>query len=359
VTVPGDGVLPVADAPAPWSAPVGMGAGAAPTGEARPTTPSRHAPRPPASVPLKYFIGEATVAWREADRLEKAFQLDSLLGYLVARHRAKLELPSSAPVDVTGVVGAAAFVFRSAHERGEELARAAADLGDLIRSQDLPHLRRLAAARRLLVLVLDPSEAPQTAAEERLGTALHEVKSSLHGVQTDIASLSNAEGQSRAAAERMQGQLDRIGGQVERLTTIAEALLARVEGGAALAASLGGPPGPPFSVSRAAGAHAFGATSRSASIGNASQLARAASHVHAAEGYSGGGGGALLPTPGAPPHGFSIPVATYPPAAPAPAPVPAAEPRLTDPFAPDSDATMAVEEISPSMTSDGAAPPTA
>lgn len=111
--------------------------------------------------PQKYFVGEAYSG--VARRADKVRQLETEVDFLCRR---LVDRTGIVITDVTQVVGAAALVFSAAGPRGAAPPRAAqvsAALA-LVRTElaTSPHLLRLAAAGRLLLVLLAKDQAPQT-----------------------------------------------------------------------------------------------------------------------------------------------------------------------------------------------------
>lgn len=127
-----------------------------------PTDPSRAGPH-------KYFVGEvySGVALRAA----KVAQLETEVVFLLRRLADRF---APLPVDdVTQVVGAAAIVFPvvPGSPRGAQVAAAL----QLVRDAAGPHLRRLMAAGRLLLILLSNDQAPATVHARDTSAALRRV----------------------------------------------------------------------------------------------------------------------------------------------------------------------------------------
>ena len=111
--------------------------------------------------PQNYFVGEAySGIMRRADKVR---QLETEVDFLCRRLADRTGL---AVTDATQVVGAAALIFSAAGPRGMTPPRAAqvpAALA-LVRAEltTSPHLSRLAAAGRQLLVLLAKDQAPQT-----------------------------------------------------------------------------------------------------------------------------------------------------------------------------------------------------
>ena len=113
--------------------------------------------------PHKYFVAEAYSGQSEAKMDEKVVQLETLIEYLKRRWEDRHESVEGLPrvTDITQIVGAAALVFYSSEAaRARQLQRAE----ELVarRAAQLPNLRRLATAGRLVVIVLEMGQAPNT-----------------------------------------------------------------------------------------------------------------------------------------------------------------------------------------------------
>ena len=166
--VEGDTLAPCAALPAEGASVVELRAPTAPALPAMPLPPGREFSPPDAARlgPHKYFIAVAYSGQREDEWGARAQQLEAQIELATRRwedwHQGVEGLPRV--TDVTQLVGAAALIFSCGEgscqqqllqlQRAEELvARAAARL---------PRLRRLAAAGRLVVIVLERSQTPNT-----------------------------------------------------------------------------------------------------------------------------------------------------------------------------------------------------
>ncbi len=117
--------------------------------------------------PHKYFLAEVYSGHSVKAWAEKVVQLETLCDRLKFRWQDQHSLEHSGvevlpPVtDVTQVVGAAALVFFAGD--GSRLQVLKLAQGEVARTAaQCPNLARLAAAGRLVVLVLDKSQAPST-----------------------------------------------------------------------------------------------------------------------------------------------------------------------------------------------------
>ena len=113
--------------------------------------------------PHKYFLAEIYCGHQQSVRSEKVQQLETLCEYMKGRWEDQHEGVEGLRrvEDITQVVGAAALVFSAGDESRMVVLRQAE--GMVTRSvARCPNLQRLAAAGRLLVVVLDKSQAPNT-----------------------------------------------------------------------------------------------------------------------------------------------------------------------------------------------------
>lgn len=113
--------------------------------------------------PHKYFLAEIYCGRKASTRKEKLQQLETLCEFIKGRWEDQHEGLAGLPrvKDITQVVGAAALVFSAGEERRAEVLKQAEDMVAR-RVVRCPNLLRLAAAGRLLVIVLDNSQAPNT-----------------------------------------------------------------------------------------------------------------------------------------------------------------------------------------------------
>ncbi len=211
----GDALTPCVPLPTQGVAVVGTQAGAAaaeplpplalPEGEQfSPTDASRFGPH-------KYFVAEAYSGARGLSKLRKVAQLETLVGFMLQRWAAQHD---GAPVatDVTQLVGAAALVFSAGDEpRRIALSGAVALVESALAGSG--NLRRLAAAGRLLVVVLDKRQSPTTFFER--------------AVARDLGNL----GQRLACVPKLiDERLARVPGLIdERLARMPEEVAERVE----------------------------------------------------------------------------------------------------------------------------------
>ena len=144
--------------------------------------------------PHKYFLAEVYSGSNEQTWVEKAQQLDTLCEYLKVRWADRH--PGMPPAtDVTQIVGAGALIFSAgASARRDVLERAQRVVMALISGQQLqcPNLARLAAAGRLVVIVLDKSQAPITLFQRSVARHLESIPKELDGLRLEIRLLADA-----------------------------------------------------------------------------------------------------------------------------------------------------------------------
>ena len=134
--------------------------------------------------PHKYFLAEVYSGHKTRVWAEKVVQLETLCERLKIRWQdQQSEVEGLPPVtDITQVVGAAALIFSVGDgKRLEVLQRAQEKVAHS--AAQCPNLARLAVAGRLLVIVLDKSQAPSTFVQRSL--ALHLDR--LQGIPEDMA----------------------------------------------------------------------------------------------------------------------------------------------------------------------------
>ena len=133
--------------------------------------------------PHKYFLaevysGQSTEVWAE-----KFEQLEGLCRHVLGRWQDRHPGEPLA-TDVTQVVGAAALVFSAGDcSRLELLGRAEAQVAASVQARPSGALARLAAAGRLIVLVLDKSQTPATFFQRSVASHLSSVSSQLQRLQ--------------------------------------------------------------------------------------------------------------------------------------------------------------------------------
>lgn len=114
----------------------------------------------------KYVVGEAYCGWRSDSEENKCHQLETELEVLSKRFCERTQ--QSEVVDITQLVGAAVLVFAAASRGSAKPKRRSAQLKSaaaLVRKHAGPRMQRLMQAGRLVVVVLSPQQAPQSAAE--------------------------------------------------------------------------------------------------------------------------------------------------------------------------------------------------
>ena len=113
--------------------------------------------------PHKYFLAEIYCGQQVRAKKDKLQQLETLCEYIKGRWEDQHEGVGGLPrvEDITQVVGAAALVFSAGEERRFAAVQLAEDMVAR-RVVRCPNLLRLAAAGRLLIIVLDNSQAPNT-----------------------------------------------------------------------------------------------------------------------------------------------------------------------------------------------------
>jgi hypothetical protein len=119
--------------------------------------------------PHKYLVAEAYSGKNGRTIVDKAAQLDSAVEFIVRRFA---DRSGVAVRDVTEVVGAAMLFFPSpsGEKRRDVLAARVASVRESLGRHR--HLRRLARAGRLVVVVLDVSQAPHSHAQRSVALAL-------------------------------------------------------------------------------------------------------------------------------------------------------------------------------------------
>jgi hypothetical protein len=137
--------------------------------------------------PHKYFLAEVYSGQRDSARRDKVLQLETLCERLKLRWQdQQADVEGLPPVsDVTQVVGAAALIFSAGEEGTRKQALQEAQVLVSRRAASCPNLARLARAGRLLVLVLDRSQAPNTLFQRLV--ASHLVR--LQRIPEELASL--------------------------------------------------------------------------------------------------------------------------------------------------------------------------
>lgn len=114
----------------------------------------------------KYVVGEAYCGWRSDSEENKCHQLETELELLSKRFCERSLQPEVA--DITQIVGAAVLVFAAASRGSAKPNRRSAQLKSataLVKRHAGPRMQRLMQAGRLVLVVLSPQQAPQSAAE--------------------------------------------------------------------------------------------------------------------------------------------------------------------------------------------------
>ena len=139
--------------------------------------------------PHKYFVAEVYSGQREEKWKEKAQQLDTLCAFLISCWRDRHpRIPAA--TDVTQIVGAAALVFSTGiSSRKEMLKRSQEVVSDYIQVH-CPNLARLAAAGRLLIIMLDKTQAPITYFQRFVATHLERISEDLASFRREMSRLS-------------------------------------------------------------------------------------------------------------------------------------------------------------------------
>jgi hypothetical protein len=124
--------------------------------------------------PHKYFLAETYSGQNEDTWAAKAQQLDTLCDFLKLRWTDR-HPGAPAVTDVTQIVGAAALVFSAGASSRKEVLRRAQELVTAHVAGQCPNLARLAAAGRLVVIVLDRSQAPITLFQRSVAAHLESI----------------------------------------------------------------------------------------------------------------------------------------------------------------------------------------
>ena len=135
--------------------------------------------------PHKYFLAEVYSGQREERWKEKAQQLDTLCEFLKSRWQDR-HPGMPAVTDVTQIVGAAALIFSAGASNRKEMLRRAHELVAAHITEQCPSLKRLAAAGRLLVIMLDQSQAPITLFQRSVAMHLESIPEELAGVRREM-----------------------------------------------------------------------------------------------------------------------------------------------------------------------------
>ena len=157
--------------------------------------------------PHKYFLSEVYSGHRTEVQAEKVAQLETLCERLKIRWQdQQAEVVEGLPLvtDVTQVVGAAALIFSAGDGLRLEVLKKA--LARVSRSAaQCPNLARMAAAGRLLVIVLDKTQAPSTFFQRSVAAHLDRLRNipeELAGVAAAVENLTAAVGKLGGAGLR-------------------------------------------------------------------------------------------------------------------------------------------------------------
>lgn len=150
--------------------------------------------------PHKYFLAEVYSGHKMKVWADKAVQLETLCERLKIRWQDQQSGVVGLPpvTDITQVVGAAALIFSAGDGRRPEVLQRAQERVAHSAAQ-CPNLARLAVAGRLLVIVLDKSQAPSTLVQRSL--ALHLDR--LQGIPEDLADVRRGLGGLAAQVESL------------------------------------------------------------------------------------------------------------------------------------------------------------
>jgi hypothetical protein len=151
------------------------------------------------SGPHKYVLGEAYSGAKLGRMEEKVAQLDALVGFTMRRWNDRH--PGYPAEDVTQLVGAGALLFcAGAQVRKQALNSATALVARLVEGAEggagFPNLRRLARARRLVVMVLEKAQCP-------LAMGQRAVAEQLQGLVSFPGDVQAVEGMVAALQEQM------------------------------------------------------------------------------------------------------------------------------------------------------------
>ncbi len=136
--------------------------------------------------PHKYFLAEVYSGQSAESRAAKVEQLEGLCRHVLGRWQDRHPGKLLASDDVTQVVGAAALVFSAGDcSRLELLGKAEALVAARVQARPGGALARLAAAGRLIVLVLDRTQAPGTFFQRSVASQLQR----LQGIPKAVAEL--------------------------------------------------------------------------------------------------------------------------------------------------------------------------
>ena len=173
--------------------------------------------------PHKYFLAEAYSGASRGTMAAKVLQLDTLCGFLKARWVEQHEGEGVAAVaDVTELVGAVALVFSA----GDAPRRAAlSDVLALVAAAlpACPNLSRLSRAGRLLVLVLEKSQAPNTHFQRAVASSLARL-APLEALPEEVAGL---ESRLDARVAGLAGHVAGLRGEMQEALAALQFLTAR------------------------------------------------------------------------------------------------------------------------------------
>ena len=176
-SVPADGVSVIGSQTDVYTAPLGA-IGLLATDIFSPTDPSRRGPH-------KYFIGEAYSGADSGTKGNKVRQLETLCEFL--RRRWAEQHGGAAVADLTQVVGAAALIFSAGDSSRRAELNASADL--VAQTATGPCLRRLIAARRLFVVVLEKAQSPSTFFQRAVARQLSATNANVAALTSDMTAV--------------------------------------------------------------------------------------------------------------------------------------------------------------------------
>jgi hypothetical protein len=158
--------------------------------------------------PHKYFLAEVYSGQREEKWTEKAQQLDTLCAFLMSRWQDR-HPGMPAATDVTQIVGAAALIFSAGVSSRKELLRRAQEVVSAHLRVRCPNLSRLAAAGRLLIIMLDKSQAPITLFQRSVATHLESFPEELASFRREMSGVAEqVERLTKGVAELMASVKD-------------------------------------------------------------------------------------------------------------------------------------------------------
>ena len=163
--------------------------------------------------PHKYFVGEAYSGTDGRRRCDKVCQLETEVEFLLRRFADRSGLHIS---DATSVIGAAAVVFPA--EKGSQRSSQVGGVLQLVRENAGPHLKRLARAGRLLLVLLCADQAPQTAAQRDTTLLLRQMRKAQNLQAQQQAN------QRQQVARQLASQGQQLASQGQQLAQILERL---------------------------------------------------------------------------------------------------------------------------------------